>query len=171
MCYHTLKAVSLSKYVLSDQGHYEFNSVEDVCTVEHWWNSTTETWFLLLFFFYHLQNISYHSFGNFPVHSRFSLARMLWVIPIVHLHNGMNSHVVNNRFLSHIQFKAIAMVSEQEGLCDDLSSNPDRCGKPVRHLHEKSVNRMFTHQPSSPNKQERTTAAHYIISNEHHKQQ
>lgn len=81
----------------------------------------------------------------------------------------MYSHVVNNKFLSHIQLKAFAVVSEQEGLCDDLSGNSDRCGKAARHLHDKCVNRMFKHQPSSPNKQPRTTAAQYIIFNEHHK--
>lgn len=122
-------------------------------------------------FFFHLHNISYHSFGNFPVCSRFSLARMLGVIPIVHLCNGMNSHVVNNKFLSHIQFESIAVVSEQEGLCDDLSSNPDRCSKAIRHLHDNYVNKVFKHQPSTPDKQARTTAKHYVIFNERHKQQ
>lgn len=83
---------------------------------------------------------------------------MLWVIPIVHLRNGMNSRVVNNKILSHIQFKAIAMVSKQEGLCDDLSSNPDRCGKAVRHLHDKYANRMFKHKTSKNN----SSTLHYI---------
>lgn len=80
------------------------------------------------------------------------------------MHNGMNSHVVNKKFLSHIQFKAIATVSDREGLCDDLSRNPVRCGKAVRHLHDKCVNRMFKHQPSRP-KQEgehNSSTLHYI---------
>lgn len=57
----------------------------------------------------------------------------------------------------HLQFKAIAVVSEQESLCDDLSGNPDRCGKAMRHLHDNNANRMFEHQLSRPDKQARTT--------------
>ncbi|GAA6069259.1 uncharacterized [Tachysurus ichikawai] len=70
---------------------------------------------------------------------------MLGVIPIVHLCNGMNSHVVNNKFLSHIQFESIAVVSEQEGLCDDLSSNPDRSFQAFLHMWHLPVTEVYCH--------------------------